>query len=104
VVECLDVTVAAGEKNPDHGLRPRREIRLAGRRAPRDGRVGAHNSIAPQHRTESQPREAHAEVGQERAARETATEVQGLCFVGLHLGILLPDILPFVHEIVVAKQ
>jgi hypothetical protein len=63
-IKRLDVAVAAGEKNPNHRFGPRRKIRLTGRRPPRCGGIGSHNSIAAQHRAQGQPSEAHAEIGE----------------------------------------
>ena len=69
-VEALHVADAADHEQPDDALRLRREVRLAGGRRP-GGRV-AGEAVAVEHRAEREAGEAHAEVGEERAARHAA--------------------------------
>ena len=67
-VEAFDVAHAAAEEDPDDRLRPRREMRRTGGRLPRRRCGIGPGTVAEQHRTEREPGETHAGVGEERAA------------------------------------
>ena len=75
-IEALDVAGAAKHKQPDHALGPGREMRRAHRR-----RCSRH-AVAKEHRAERQPGEAHAAIGQERAAGDTAAATEGRSHLG----------------------
>jgi hypothetical protein len=68
-IKTLQMARPADHKQPDHALGPRRKMRHTRGRTPRLRRLLLAKSITREHRAERQAREAHAHIGQKRAAR-----------------------------------
>ena len=65
-VEALQMAESAAEEDPDHGFRPRGEVRLPGGRGPRLMRSGPAGPL--EHGGQGEAGEAHAGIGEEGAA------------------------------------